>query len=46
VDCSLSISCWNAGDHHWPTGFERTVLFALDEDPTVITQRSGRTIEV
>ena len=46
VDCSRSISWWSAGGHHWPTGFERTVLFALDEDPTVITQRSRRTIEV
>ena len=28
-----------------PQGFERTVLFALDEDSTVITQRVRETIE-
>ena len=28
-----------------PQGFERTVLFALDEDPTVITQRVRETID-
>jgi hypothetical protein len=28
-----------------PQGFERTVLFALDEDPAVITERVRETIE-
>jgi hypothetical protein len=28
-----------------PQGFERAVLFALDEDPAVITQRVRETIE-
>ena len=28
-----------------PQGFERTVLFALDEDPAVITERVRETID-
>jgi hypothetical protein len=28
-----------------PQGFERTVLFALDEDPAVITERVRATID-
>jgi hypothetical protein len=28
-----------------PQGFERTVLFALDEDPAVITERVRETME-
>jgi hypothetical protein len=28
-----------------PQGFERSVLFALDEDPTVITERVRATID-
>jgi hypothetical protein len=28
-----------------PQGFERTVLFNLDEDPAIITQRVRETIE-
>ena len=29
----------------WPQGFERTVMFALDEAPATITERVRETIE-
>ena len=45
MDCCRSISWWSAGGHYWRTGLRRTLLFALDEDPAVITQRVRNTIE-